>query len=94
MKFPAWVSRKGLLEHLIIGGAFGLLLLLVGIYLGPAAEALLAIAGMFAAHEWADGDFTVEIGAPLNGVVDVLAALPIPTIVYILWLVIHKSTTH
>lgn len=72
MGLPRWISWKGLAEHAGVGTVVTLLCR------GGHAEGwvpLVLLAGLGIWHEWSDGDFTTADGAPLNGLVDVLAFL-------------------
>lgn len=46
----------------------------------PAAARVVAVAAVGIAHELGDGDFTKAEGAPWNGILDVLAFLPVPLV--------------
>jgi len=75
MTLPAWIRPLGLAEHLIVGGVLAVLLAVLGT---PAAARVVAVAAVGIAHELGDGDFTKAEGAPWNGIIDVLAFLPVP----------------
>ncbi len=81
MSLPAWIRLLGLAEHLIAGGALATLLAVLGT---PAAARVVAVAAVGIAHELGDGDFTKAEGAPWNGILDVLAFLPVPLVWWVL----------
>ena len=81
MTLPAWIRPLGLAEHLIVGGVLAVLLALLGT---PAAARVVAVAAVGIAHELGDGDFTKAEGASLNGIIDVLAFLPVPLVWWVL----------
>lgn len=86
MRIPAWVSWIGLAEHAGVGTA--VTLLCRG---GHAAwwVPLVLLAGLGVWHEWNDGDFTTADGAPLNGIVDVLAFLAGVPLGGGVWILLH-----
>src|SRR5438094_1108550 len=75
MTLPAWIRPVGLAEHLVVGGVLAALLAGLGT---PAVARVVAVAAVGIAHELGDGDFTKAEGAPWNGILDVLAFLPVP----------------
>jgi hypothetical protein len=78
---PTWLRPLGLVEHLIIGAALTALLAALGT---PAAARVVAVAAVGVAHELGDGDFTRAQGAPWNGIIDLLAFLPVPLLWWVL----------
>src|SRR5258708_19728930 len=85
MSLPAWIRAVGLAEHFIAGGVLAALLAALGT---PAAARVVAVAAVGIAHELGDGDFTKAEGAPWNGILDVLAFLPVPLV----WLVLSPHS--
>ena len=81
MTLPSWWSWKGLLQHFIIGLA--IVVLCDGAHAHHWLPVLLTL-GLGIWHEWSDGDFSAEAGAPWNGVLDV-AAFILPAFLQ-LWL--------
>ena len=81
MSLPAWIRPLGLAEHFIVGGVLATLLAVLGT---PAAARVVAVAAVGIAHELGDGDFTKPEGAPWNGILDVLAFLPVPLVWWVL----------
>lgn len=77
MTLPKWISPIGLVEHVVVGGVVTALLAGLGT---PVAARILAVAAVGIAHEWGDGDFVQAPGAPWNGILDVLAFLPVPVV--------------
>ena len=75
MTLPAWIRPLGLAEHFVVGGVLAALLAVLGT---PAAARVVALAAVGVAHELGDGDFTKAEGVPWNGILDVLAFLPVP----------------
>src|SRR2546425_11581114 len=82
MTLPAWIRPLGLAEHLIVGGVLAVLLAVLGT---PAAARVVAVAAVGIAHELGDGGFTKAEGAPWDGIIDVLAVLPVPLVRWGLW---------
>ena len=74
---PTWIRPLGLAEHLIVGAALTALLAALGT---PALARVVAVAAVGVAHELGDGDFTTAQGAPWNGIIDLLAFLPVPLV--------------
>jgi hypothetical protein len=81
MSLPAWIRPLGLAEHLIVGGVFAAVLAGLGT---PAVARVVAVLAVGIAHELGDGDFTKAEGAPWNGIIDVLAFLPVPLVWWVL----------
>ena len=81
MTLPAWIRPLGLAEHLIVGGVLAVLLAVLET---PAAARVVAVEAVAIAHELGDGDFTKAEGAPWNGIIDVLAFLPVPLVWWVL----------
>ena len=81
MSLPAWIRLLGLAEHLIVGGALAAVLAGLGT---PAVARVVAVLAVGIAHELGDGDFTKAEGAPWNGIIDVLAFLPVPLVWWVL----------
>ncbi len=81
MTLPNWIRPLGLAEHAIVGGVLAALLAALGT---PALARVVAIAALGIAHELGDGDFTRAQGAPWNGIIDVLAFLPVPLLWWLL----------
>src|SRR2546425_11573244 len=75
MALPPWIRPLGLAEHFVVGGVLAAVLAALGT---PAAARVVAVAAVGIAHELGDGDFTKAEGAPWNGIIDVLAFLPVP----------------
>ena len=78
---PTWIRPLGLVEHLIVGGLLTALLAALGT---PALARVVAVAAVGVAHELGDGDFTRAQGAPWNGILDMLAFLPVPLLWWLL----------
>ena len=81
MALPAWIRPVGLAEHLVVGGVLAALLASLGT---PAVARVVAVAAVGIGHELGDGDFTRAAGAPWNGIIDVLAFLPVPLVWWLL----------
>ncbi|HVH67710.1 MAG TPA: hypothetical protein VM716_07580 [Gemmatimonadales bacterium] len=81
MTLPNWIRPIGLIEHVLVGALVAVLLAALGT---PAAARVVAVAAVGIAHEWGDGDFTTAPGAPWNGILDVLAFLPVPVLWWLL----------
>jgi len=81
MTLPAWIRPVGLAEHLVVGGVLAALPAGLGT---PAVARVVAVAAVGIAHELGDGDFTKAEGAPWNGILDVLAFLPVPLVWWLL----------
>jgi len=81
LTLPNWIRPLGLAEHAIVGGVLAALLAALGT---PALARVVAIAALGIAHELGDGDFTRAQGAPWNGIIDVLAFLPVPLLWWLL----------
>jgi len=81
MTLPAWIRPLGLAEHFVVGGVLTALLAGLGT---PAVARVLAVAAVGIAHELGDGDLTKAQGAPWNGILDVLAFLPVPLVWWVL----------
>ena len=82
MALPAWIRPLGLAEHFVVGGVLAAVLAALGT---PAAARVVAVAAVGIAHELGDGDFTKAEGAPWNGILDLLAFLPVPLVWWVLW---------
>jgi len=78
---PTWIRPLGLVEHVIVGGLLTALLAALGT---PALARVVAVAAVGVAHELGDGDFTRAQGAPWNGILDMLAFLPVPLLWWLL----------
>jgi len=78
---PPWIRPLGLVEHVIVGGLLTALLAALGT---PALARVVAVAAVGVAHELGDGDFTRAQGAPWNGILDMLAFLPVPLLWWLL----------
>lgn len=70
MRIPAWVSWTGLGQHALVGALVTGLADLAGAAPWLPLVLLLALGSW---HEFTDGDFLTEQGAPVNGLIDVLA---------------------
>ena len=81
MTLRAWIRPVGLAEHLVVGGVLAAVLAGLGT---PAVARIVAVAAVGIAHELGDGDFTQAEGAPWNGILDVLAFLPVPLVWWVL----------
>ena len=81
MTLPALIRSVGLAEHLVMGGELPALLAGLGT---SAVARVVAVAAVGIAHELGDGDFTKAEGAPWNGILDVLAFLPVPLVWWVL----------
>ena len=79
--FPSWIRPLGLVEHVIVGAVLTALLAALGT---PALARVVAVAAVGVAHELGDGDFTRAQGAPWNGILDMLAFLPVPLLWWLL----------
>jgi hypothetical protein len=79
---PAWVSWVGLAEHAAVGGM--MLWVLASMHTPPVAI-FVAVLALGIAKEWGEepNDFAPGNGGPLNGILDVLAFLPGPTLYWI-----------
>lgn len=74
-----WLSIAGLAKHQLAGSALYLALALLG---APAGAAYVACAALGVVHEWTQAqmggsDFAAVNGGPWNGLLDVLAFLPL-----------------
>lgn len=81
MTLPNWLRPIGLIEHLGVGAVVTAVLVALGT---PAVARVVAVAAVGIAHEWGDGDFVRAPGAPWNGIIDVLAFLPVPVVWWLL----------
>lgn len=90
MNVPSWVSWVGLSEHVAIGS---LVTLALGLLHAPSGALLLAALIVGGVHEQAQRDAQGRTwsdfrwsnpGGPWNGVLDVLAFLPIPLLYWLI----------
>ena len=78
MNAPAWLSWRGLAEHVAAGAAFTILIRGLGC---PQFSTVLAVALIAVVHEQAQTDFSDfrrANGGPWNGLLDVATFLVVP----------------